>query len=451
MVVAAAAPLTVVGGVFPLGYSMGNGLGFPLAYVLASGALILFSIGMAQMARVVPKPGAFYTYIRDGLGQVAGTVAAFIAAAAYVCSPVGTVAFIGLQLNISVLSLGGPDIPWWIYSAPVMAVVAVLGYRSIDLTARMLGVLLVAEFLIITALLTVVFVTGGESGLTTEPLKPSALFSGNFGLALMFAIIGFLGYEATAVYRDEAKDPDRTIPRATYAAVIVVGLFYTITAYGLIVAWGPERIVEESQADPAGMLVATTHHYLGTAGEIIAQSLLITSIFASILAFHNVCARYLHSMAGDGMIPARLNSVHATHGSPHKSSLIVSGVITGGVTAAAIIGLDPTTEVLAWSGALVAAGIIILMILTGIAVPVYFHRNPQHRVGTSVWTTSVAPLAGTLCMVIAEVLLLVNFPFMVGGSPLLAYSLLSIIPIAGLAGFFVALSNRRRQRISSQT
>ena len=44
----------------------------------------------------------------------------------------------------------------------------------------------------------------------------------------MFGISGFLGFEATAIFRSEAKDPDRTIGRATYGALAIVGIFYAV-------------------------------------------------------------------------------------------------------------------------------------------------------------------------------------------------------------------------------
>ena len=47
-------------------------------------------------------------------------------------------------------------------------------------------------------------------------LHPGNFFSGAPGIALIFALAGYIGFEATAVFRDEARDPARTIPRATY-------------------------------------------------------------------------------------------------------------------------------------------------------------------------------------------------------------------------------------------
>lgn len=446
MVVAAAAPLTVVGGVMPLGFSMGNGLGFPVMFLVAALILTLFSVGLSQMARVVPKPGAFYTYIREGLGNSAGTASAFVAVVAYVCAPVCTSTYVGVQIDLAVRGLGGPPVPWWVYSAAVIALVAWLGYNNIDLTSRVLGVLLVGEVLVVAILAAVVFATGGASGLTAAPFEPASVFSGNIGIAIMFAITGFMGFEATAVYRDEAKNPATTVPRATYISVIGVGIFYAIAGYALIVAWGPDTVVAEAVEDPAGMLVTTTYDYLGVVGQIAAQALLITSVFAGYLAFHNVAARYMHSMAGHGMLNSRLGAVHTRYGSPHRSSLVMTATTTGIVALCALIGLDPVSQVFAWFSTLSTTGIMILMILTGIAVPVYFRGRGARG---NRWTTVVAPILGTAGLVVAAALLFQNFPMLVGGSPALAYSLLAIFPAAVVVGLIVAAKLQKRQRAST--
>jgi amino acid transporter len=65
--------------------------------------------------------------------------------------------------------------------------------------------------------------------------------SGSLGTAIMFAIASFIGFEATAVFRDEARDPERTIPRATYLALILIGVFYTLSSWAVVSAWGTRR------------------------------------------------------------------------------------------------------------------------------------------------------------------------------------------------------------------
>ena len=75
--------------------------------------------------------------------------------------------------------------------------------------------------------------------------------------AILFAILSFIGFEATAVFRDEAKDPDRTIPRATYIALGSIGAFYAVSSWLLISANGESTVVAAAEAD-AGTLLATT-------------------------------------------------------------------------------------------------------------------------------------------------------------------------------------------------
>ena len=79
MVVAAAAPLTVVAGTFPIGIAAGNGAAYPASYLVCTAILILFAVGFTAMARHVPGAGAFYTYVGHGLGRHMGLGAAFLA------------------------------------------------------------------------------------------------------------------------------------------------------------------------------------------------------------------------------------------------------------------------------------------------------------------------------------------------------------------------------------
>src|SRR3954451_15327146 len=67
MVVAAAAPLTVIAGTVPIGIAAGNGAAFPASYVVCTVVLLFFAVGFTAMAKHVAGAGAFYTYITQGL------------------------------------------------------------------------------------------------------------------------------------------------------------------------------------------------------------------------------------------------------------------------------------------------------------------------------------------------------------------------------------------------
>lgn len=74
MVIAAAAPLTVIGGALPIGMSIGNGPGYPAMYALGAVILILFSVGLTTMSRFIDEPGAFYSTSRPRSDAASGWV-----------------------------------------------------------------------------------------------------------------------------------------------------------------------------------------------------------------------------------------------------------------------------------------------------------------------------------------------------------------------------------------
>ncbi len=448
MVVAAAAPLTVVGGAAPLGILLGNGVGFPSLYAISAVILLLFSVGLAAMTRHVPKPGAFFTFVGYGLGRPAGLGTAYLALLTYTTIQVSVHGYIGYILGVTVSGLGGPDIPWWIWSLAVIAVVAVLGYRHIDLSSKVLGVLLVGEVGIVLVLVAAIVFSGGAEGLSLAPFEPANVVSGAPGVGLMFAIAAFIGFEATAIFRDEAKDPKRTIPRATYVAVIGIGLFYTLASWGIVMAWGPANVVDVAAQDPGAMILVTTAQYLGVAGEVIMNVLLITSMFACVLSFHNVITRYQHSMSNAGVLPNVLGSVHAKHLSPHTSSLVQTAVAGVLIVLFALLGLDPVLQVFTWFAGVATLAIAVLMAVTSVAVIVYFMRTKQDR---RIWNTVVAPALGGLGLVAAAALITAYFPLLVGdvdaeGAPAfgaLSIGLLALVVAFPAAGAIQAMILRR--------
>ncbi len=145
MVVAAASPLTVIGGSVPLGILLGNGIGFPALFVGAAVVLLLFSVGLAAMTKQIPKPGGFFTFVVHGLGKPSGLATAYVALLAYTTVQVAVYGYFGYVLSVTISGLGGPEIAWWIYALVGAALVGLLGYRHIDLSSKVLGVLLLGE------------------------------------------------------------------------------------------------------------------------------------------------------------------------------------------------------------------------------------------------------------------------------------------------------------------
>jgi amino acid transporter len=417
MVVAAAAPLTVVAGTVPIGIAAGNGAAYPASYFVCTAVLLLFAVGFTAMARHIPGAGAFYTYIARGFGRHTGLGAAFLALLSYTAVQGAVYGYIGAAINDLITSHGGPAVPWYIYALAMMAIVATLGYRHIELSGKVLGVLLVCEVGIVLVIDAAVIGRGGADGFSTAALHPGNFFSGAPGIALIFAIAGYIGFEATAVFRDEARDPARTIPRATYLALLLIGGFYALTSWAMVSAWGDAGAVEVAANNPAGMITETAIRYVGSVAGDVVQILLITSLFAALLSFHNVLARYIFSLGNTAALPSWCGRSHVRHASPHIASAVqtVSALVL--VIASVLAGLDPVTQVFAWFAGVSSVGIVALMTLTSAAVVVYFRRT---RLDTRTWHSLVAPGLGFAGLAVLLVMTAMNLPLLVGGSDTLA-------------------------------
>ncbi len=431
MVVAAAAPLTVIAGTVPLGIAIGNGPAFPATFALCAVVLLLFAVGFCAMTPHVPSAGAFYAYVERGLGRVTGLGTAFLALATYTAVQLAVYGYVGVVIDGLVQHWGGPALPWWLWSFLVMAIVGLLGYRRIELSSRVLGALLLGEIAIVLVFDAVVAGTGGAQGPSTALFVPAQIGSGSLGVALMFAIASFIGFEATAVFRDEARDPGRTIPRATYVALVLIGVFYTLSGWAVVTAWGDAGAVTAAGADPGNMLITTITNTLGPAGGDIAQVLLMTSMFAAILSFHNVLARYFFVLGGKGALPAACGRSHPRHGSPHVGSLVQT--ISAFVLLALFVvaGMDPVTQIFGWMAGTATLGVLALMALTCLAVLVWFRRS---RADARTWNTVVAPALGLVGLLAFLALTILNFPTLIGGSAGLALAIGGVLVLFFVGG-----------------
>ncbi|MCV7171450.1 APC family permease [Mycobacterium manitobense] len=434
MVVAAAAPLGVIGGVVPLGIAGGNGAGFPATFIVATVILLLFSVGFTAMTPHVQEAGAFFSYVRASLGFPVGIGVAFVAIVSYLAIEAGVYGLLGPAGATVVELFGGPALPWWLFAALAFAVTTYLGYRNIALSSRVLAVLLTAEIAIVAVLDAVIVVRGGNHGLSTGIVDPDAILSGSLGIGLLFAIISYVGFEATAIFRDEARDPERTIPRATYVSLLLIGVFYALTSWALISGWGDTQALSQAQNSGGTFLSDTAARYIGTFGTDVITVLYFTSLFACILAFHNVVSRYVFTLSQRGVLPAALGDPHTKHGSPHRASLWISGAVAVSVLLAVAFGLDPAAQFYTWFAGATTVGIVVLLIATSVAVLVHFGRD---RRGHSLWRVRIAPALGLVGLIGALALILANLDDLVGGSSVLAVIIVGLLVVAFVAGTVV--------------
>ena len=197
--------------------------------------------------------------------------------------------------------------PWWAWALGAWAVITVLGLLRVDITGRVLGVLLCAEIVVILAETVAGLAHPAGGHLSFATLSPAALTSagfGTFGVLAVVAVLGFVGFEQAPVLAEEATqrpadDPGRHLHRAGHdrRRVRRGELGHGRARRRQATSWPPP-----AKQGP-GLLFG-----LGGSGALsqAAQWLFLTSLFAAALAFHNAVWRYMFALGRENVLPAAL-------------------------------------------------------------------------------------------------------------------------------------------------
>ncbi|GAA3497528.1 APC family permease [Streptomyces prasinosporus] len=435
-VLAATAPLMVVAGVMPTTFAVMGIVGQPLLFVVLGAVLVLFGLGYAEMSRHVHNAGAFYAYISRGLGGTAGAGAALVALVAYNALQVGIYGIFGFEVSGLFAAHAGLEVAWWIPALAAVAAVGALGWLKIDVNARVLGVLLVVEVLLVVVFDLAAVADPGKEGLSLHAFNPDTLTGAGVGTALCFCIAAFLGFEQAPVYAEETSRPHVLVPRVMFLAVTGVAVFFALSSWALTVATGPSAIVGAAREQSAGLLFSLTEDRLGPAFTDVLHVLFVTGMFAAMLSFHNVVARYAFAMGREGLLPAAFGRTTGASGAPGTGSLLQTAVAAVLVLAFALTddgpAGDPTAPVLhlfTWFGNIGALGVIVLMAIASLSVVVFFVR--RGAAGAQAWRLVTSSLAGAALVVIACYTVR-DFDVLVGAGP--GSSLSWILPgVIGLA------------------
>ncbi|MBK3565363.1 MULTISPECIES: APC family permease [unclassified Streptomyces] len=446
LVLSAQAPLTGIAGAVPISVGIGNGPGTAGAYVLVGVVTLLFSVGFVTMGRHVVDAGAFYTYIGTGLGRTTGAGSAGVALFAYCAIQAAMYGLYGSIVSGLVDAHTGLNLPWWVWSLATMAVVQILGATGIDMGAKLLAVFVLAEFSILLVFsLVTLFKGGGPEGLGfTETFSPSAVTQGAPGVAVMFAVASMFGFEATAIYGEEAREPKKTVPRATYLAVVVVVGFFALTSWMLVAAYGPSKAVAAAgkalaSGDSTAFVFAPIAAQFGGWVNDVLPVLLATSLFAGLLTFHNSANRYLFSLGRDGLLPRRLCTLNSRH-APWTAGCVQTLVAVALVVPFALAGKDPVLTLFSWFSGVAVLAMMLLYLLTSVSVVVFFRRE---RLEVRLWNTLIAPVLATIAVAGAVWLILANFTTLIGGDSTTALWLALSVPVVMALSIVTARLSRR--------
>jgi amino acid transporter len=347
------------------------GSGSWVSYLIATVGLLFVAACISALAQRHPQAGSYFVYIGRNFGPYTGALAGWSMIAAYLVTAIavvlGVVLFLANMLDAFGMAAVTP--PMWLTCIVFMGLVWFAGYRDIRLSSR---VGLVLEAISISVIIVITALVVGKQGklidhtqLDVGTLHPGAIMS-----AMAFAVFSFVGFESAATLAKETRDPARTVPRAVVISTALVGVFFTIMAYFMIMAVKSDpSVIGNSSAPFADM---TKKAGLGWAAGIVYFAALI-SAFACALASVNAAARMVYSMGRYRFFTGHMGRVHATHQTPHVAVTLSCGFTL--LATLLLLAKFAALDAFGYTGTFATLGFLLVYLLTCVVAPVDLRRS----------------------------------------------------------------------------
>ncbi|WP_345142822.1 APC family permease [Dactylosporangium darangshiense] len=362
----------------------------PLTFPLLGALLGLLAVGYVAMSRAVPNAAPAYALLAHSFGPVTGLAGGALALVFYSAIQMSLYGLIGF--TVATL-LGGS---WVLWAAVVWLAVAVCGLLHVSMSAFVVGAVLFVELAVITLFDIAGFAHPAGGVISVTPVTFTGLWSPGIGGAFALGIAAFIGFDTAPAYSEEVRT-SRSIGRATLAALLFMSLFYCTSAWALAIAVGPDQVAATAGDPSAGLPFALFDRWYGSGLSLLATLLLITSVTVAMLSFHNTIARYLFSMAREGVLPgwlARTGTSGRAQGAPTGGSIVQSASALMVVGVFVLAGADPMRVVFTWLSAAGAAGILVMLVLISAGAIRFYRRGGGTSEGLLV--TTVLPALGVV-------------------------------------------------------
>ena len=362
----------------------------PWAYLFGGALLCLQALSAAQLARVFPSAGGWYTWIARALHPRAGFFAGVLFSVWL--PPVGalTLSFLAKTvLEPSIKAEYDVTIYWWIWVALCLALVIYFAYQGIVLSEKGLIITGTIEIVIMVALAISGLASPGPGGFSLAPLNP-----GNFGLAtnlflgVVFSIFAFSGWESTGPLAEESKNPKRNVPIGLVGSVIVLMIYFVFVTWGYLVGIGVDKVggIPTASAFP----VATLAQRVWSGAWVFLLFALLNSAIAVSIACFNGGTRTWYGMGRSGVLPAALGKVNPKRKTPINAIHLEVGVQVLAFVCVLIWGVE--NVFFTWANA-ITIGLVLMYILANIGVVKYYLTEARDKFNP--WLHVVVPVVAS--------------------------------------------------------
>jgi len=362
------------------------------------GGLVAFcgALSYGELGAAFPQAGGEYAFLsrlyHPVLGFLSGWVSFFvgfsapIAASAIGFSEYLTRAFPGLLAGPA-----GPAAAKKILAILIIAAFTFLHTRGLEAGARVQNALTGLKILLIVGLVTAGFAVGKGSFAHLAAAAPFRFdFAGlkTAGLALMWIMFAYSGWNASAYIGSEVRDPSRNLPRSLLLGTGIVTVLYLALNLFYIYAIPPAEM--EGVISIGGL---AADNLFGPSAETVLSLLISFALFSSLSAYLILGPRVYYSMARDGIFFKSVAYVDPKCAVPTRS-IVLQGAI------AAVMALFGTfDQLLTYMG--FSLGIFPLLAVLGVF--------KLRRTGRSAVRLPGYPVASAVYILIGAAILVLSF------------------------------------------
>lgn len=295
--------------------SVGSGAEFLLVW-LAGGLISLAgALVYAELSARHPDTGGEYAFLSRGLGRGTGFLFAWSRITVIQTGAIAAVSFVFGDYASQILPLGA-------HGAAIYAGVGVIALTVLNMVGTLQSKSL-QKFMQIALILGLVFVALG--GIAVHAPAPAAAApaspGGAYGLAMIFVLLTYGGWNEAAYLGGEVRDPARNMTRILVWGIVVVTALYMLVNIGYLAALGLQGM-KDSKAVAADVMRLVA----GEKGAVILAVIVCVSALTTMNAAIFTGARTSYAFGRDFALFAGLGRWREV-GSTPATALIWQGVV----------------------------------------------------------------------------------------------------------------------------
>jgi amino acid transporter len=352
--------------VFIVGFA---GLVTPWAFLFGGVLLGLQALSAAQLAKVFPSAGGWYTWIARAFHPRAGFFAGVLFSVWL--PPVATLTMSFLAKTVlepSIKAEWGVDIPWWIWVVAGVALVIFFAYQGISISEKALLITGCIEIVIMVALAFTGLFSPGPGGFSWAPLNPGNFgLAGNLFLGVVFSIFAFSGWESTGPLAEESRNPKRNVPIGLVGSVVILMIYFVFVTWGYLNGIGVSKV--GSIATATAFPVATMAQRVWGGAWVLLLFALLNSAVALSIACFNGGTRTWYAMGRSGVLPKLVGKVNPARKTPVNAISLQVAVQVIAFLCVLIWGAE--NVFFSWANA-ITIGLVFMYVLCNIGVIRYY-------------------------------------------------------------------------------